>query len=108
MASFSKRFLVNFFVHVGLLGCFDNHLILGYASKMYFGAYRMPLFRPSVEIRKYEPYIVAETTVEASTKNEATSQGFRLVSNLLFRYLCSSTCLAAVVLQGAAVVLQGL
>ena len=37
---------------------------------------------PAFEIREYDPYVVAEVTVEESSMREALSKGFRQVSNL--------------------------
>lgn len=36
------------------------------------------------EIRRYEPYIVAEATVHASSEREALNQGFRIVADYIF------------------------
>ncbi len=86
MTSRTRRFLKWTAIIVAILGVAIGAALFAFGGDAV--AYESPDYRVtstigSVEIREYEPYLVAETTVDGDLEN-AGNQGFRILATYIF------------------------
>lgn len=88
MKTFSKKTSATRTVHLGLIGLMFVAALAVYAEAEMYRGYEMPPYEVTrsngeIELRDYQPHLLAEVTVRGS-RSGAIGKGFRTLANYIF------------------------